>query len=121
MTTLGSVLPNIANGQMRGLAISGDRRAAALPDIPTFAELGYPKFKANAWFALFAPTGTPENIVGQVNADLNQALAVPAVKERFNALSIDPVGGSPNDLRMLLREEIDTWAELFKNNLPTEK
>jgi len=115
VTTLGSVLGNIGNGQMRGLAISGDRRAAALPDVPTFAELGYPKFKANAWFALFAPAGTPKHIVTQINADVNEALAVPQVRERFQALSVDPVGGTPAGLRDLLRDEIDTWAALFKN------
>jgi tripartite-type tricarboxylate transporter receptor subunit TctC len=114
VTTLGSVLPNISNGQMRGLAISGDRRAAALPDVPTFAELGYQKFRANAWFALFAPAGTPKEIVVQLNADVNQALADAGVQDRFKALSIDPVGGTPEDLRTLLSEEIETWARLFK-------
>jgi tripartite-type tricarboxylate transporter receptor subunit TctC len=114
VTTLGSVLPNISNGQMRGLAISGNRRAAAFPDVPTFAELGYDKFKANAWFALFAPAGTPKEIIVQLNADVNQALAVAGVQDRFKALSIDPVGGTPEDLRALLSEEIETWARLFK-------
>ncbi|MCX7313452.1 MAG: tripartite tricarboxylate transporter substrate binding protein [Alphaproteobacteria bacterium] len=114
VTTLGSVLPNITNGQMRGLAISGNRRADALPDVPTFAELGYDKFKANAWFALFAPAGTPKEIVVQLNVDVNQALAVAGVQERFRALSIDPAGGTPEDLRALLSEEIETWARLFK-------
>ena len=59
--------------------------------------------------------------IGVLASVLSVALAVPAVKERFNALSIEPVGGSPNDLRMLLREEIDTWAQLFKNNMPAGK
>jgi tripartite-type tricarboxylate transporter receptor subunit TctC len=121
VTTLGSVLPNIINGQMRGLAISGTHRAAALPDLPTFAESGYPKFKANAWFALFAPAGTSRDVIAQVNADVNQALAVKDVQERFSALSIDPVGGTTDDLRNLLHEEIDTWADLFKNNNSIKK
>jgi len=114
VTTLGSVLPHIKNGQMRGLAISGDHRAAALPDVPTFAEVGYPRFKANAWFAIFAPAGTPKEIIRQVNADVNQALRVKEVQDQFAALSIDPVGGKPDDLRILLHDEIETWAQLFK-------
>lgn len=114
VTTLGSVLPNIMNGQMRGLAISGDHRAAALPDVPTFAEVGYPRFKANAWFALFAPAGTPKDIVAQLNADVNQALRAHDVQERFKALSVEPVGGSPGELRTLLHEEIEIWARLFR-------
>lgn len=116
VTTLGSVLPNIRNNQMRGLAISGDRRADALPDVPTFAEAGYPDFKANAWFALFAPTGTPKDIIAKLNADVNEALAVRTVRERFEQLSIDPAGGTPDSLRTLLRDETDVWAKLFKNS-----
>jgi len=114
LTTLGSVLPNIQSSQMRGLAISGNKRAATLPDVPTFTELGYPQFKANAWFALFAPAGTPKHIVAQVNADVNQALQIAEVQERFRALSIEPGGGTPQALRDMLQEEIDTWANLFK-------
>jgi tripartite-type tricarboxylate transporter receptor subunit TctC len=113
ITTLVSVLPNIQGGQMRGLAITGNKRAAALPDVPTFAEAGYPDFKGNAWFALFAPAGTPKEIVGQVNAGVNEALAVDLVRNTFQQSSIDPVGGSPEELRVLMSEEVKNWRDIL--------
>jgi tripartite-type tricarboxylate transporter receptor subunit TctC len=113
VTTLGSVLPNIRNEQMRALAITGEHRAADLPDVPTFAEAGYPNMKANAWFALFAPATTPKQIVSQLNNDVNQALTVDSVRQRFKALSVEPAGGTPDALGNLLRAEIATWKGLF--------
>jgi tripartite-type tricarboxylate transporter receptor subunit TctC len=121
VTTLGSILPSLQSGQMRGLAISGSKRAAALPDVPTFAELGLPRFKANAWFGLFGPAGLPKTIITQLNEDVNRALAVTDVQERFRALSVEPGGGPPVDLQALLSEEIQTWATLFKKANPTGK
>ena len=113
VTTLGSVLPNIRNEQMRGLAITGEHRAADLPDVPTFAEAGYPNMRANAWFALFAPATTPKQVVSQLNSDVNQALTVDSVRQRFKALSVEPGGGTPDALGNLLRDEIATWKGLF--------
>jgi len=113
VTTLGSVLPNIRNEQMRGLAITGEHRAADLPDVPTFAEAGYPNMRANAWFALFAPATTPKQVVSQLNSDVNQALTVDSVRQRFKALSVEPAGGTPDALGNLLRDEIATWKGLF--------
>jgi len=113
ITTLGSVLPSIRNGGLRALAITGERRSPTLGDAPTFAEAGYPNMRANAWFALFAPKGTPERIASRINRDVNEVLALPGVRERFAALSIEPAGGSRDALAVLLRDEIQTWRELF--------
>jgi tripartite-type tricarboxylate transporter receptor subunit TctC len=113
ITTLVSVLPNIQGGQMRGLAITGDKRAASLPDVPTFAEAGYPNFKGNAWFALFAPAGTPKSIIRQLTADVNAALRVDWVRERFQQASIEPIGGTPEELKTLMSEEVKNWREIL--------
>jgi tripartite-type tricarboxylate transporter receptor subunit TctC len=116
ITTLGGALPNIQSGQVRALAVSGDHRARNLPDIPTFAEAGYAQFKASAWFAFFAPAGTPADIVSQMNRDLNAVLAMPDVRERFATVSIDAVGGSPEDMKGYLKDEIGRWALIIKGN-----
>jgi tripartite-type tricarboxylate transporter receptor subunit TctC len=113
ITTLASVLPNITSGQMRALAISGDHRATELPDVPTFAEAGYPQFRGNAWFALFAPAGTPKEIVAQLNRDVNEALTAQSVRDRFAALSVTPSGGTSDAMRDFLRDEVQTWSKLL--------
>jgi tripartite-type tricarboxylate transporter receptor subunit TctC len=113
ITTLVSVLPNIQSGQMRGLALTGNKRATSLPDVPTFAEGGYPTFKGNAWFALFAPAGTPREIAQQINTDVNEALTVDWVRDRFQQASIDPVGGPQEDLKRLMSEEVRNWHEIL--------
>jgi tripartite-type tricarboxylate transporter receptor subunit TctC len=116
VTTLGSVLPPIRNGQMRALAITGDRRTSDLPDVPTFAEAGYPGMKANAWFALFTPAGTSKDVILRLNADVNAALTVDDVRTRFHTVSVEPGGGTPEALGTLLRDEIQTWKQLFDKN-----
>jgi tripartite-type tricarboxylate transporter receptor subunit TctC len=113
ITTLVSVLPNIQSGQMRGLALTGEKRSTELVDVPIFAEAGYPNYKGNAWFALFAPASTPKQVIQQLNTDVNQALTVEWVRDRFQQASIDPVGGAPDDLRTLMSEEVRNWHEIL--------
>lgn len=110
-------IPNIQpGGQTRALAIAGPKRAAQLPDVPTFAEAGYDAFKAAAWFALYAPAGTPAARIEQINRDVNEALAMPDVQERLYAGALTAVGGTPRDLRLHLEDEIARWARVIGEN-----
>ena len=70
-----------------------------MPDVPTFAEAGYPAFKGNAWFALFAPAGTPSDVIKKVNEGINETLTVKSVRKAFEQNSIEPLGGPPDDLK----------------------
>jgi len=112
--TLGGSLGNIQGGKMRALAISGPARADALPDIPTFKELGI-DFGESSWYAFFAPKGTPKPIISKVNRDVERALALPDVREKGVTLGYRFVGGSPEQLGAFLNGEIAKWAELAKS------
>jgi tripartite-type tricarboxylate transporter receptor subunit TctC len=112
ITTLGGAVGNIQSGKMRALAVSGRARAAQLPDIPTFNELGIGFVDESSWYALFAPKGTPKEIIARINADLTRILALPDMKERETTLGYRFIGGPPDKLAAMLKHEIGKWAEV---------
>jgi tripartite-type tricarboxylate transporter receptor subunit TctC len=114
LTTLGGSIGHIQAGKLRALAVSGPTRAAQLPDVPTFDELGVAYGNDTSWYALFAPAGTPPAFVTKINADTNKILADADMKERATNLGFRLVGGSPEQLGAHLRSEIDKWAKVAK-------
>jgi tripartite-type tricarboxylate transporter receptor subunit TctC len=114
LTTLGGAIGHIQAGKLRALAVSGPTRAALLPDVPTFDELGVAYGNDASWYALFAPAGTPPAIVAKINADTNKILADADMKERATKLGFRLVGGAPEQLGTHLRSEIDKWAKVAK-------
>jgi tripartite-type tricarboxylate transporter receptor subunit TctC len=116
ITTLGGAVGNIQAGKMRALAVSGRARAAQLPDVPTFEELGIGFVDESSWYALFAPRGTPKEIVAKINADMSRILVQPDMKERETSLGYRFIGGPPDKLAALLKHEIDKWAEVAKSS-----
>ena len=115
LPTLGGHLGNVAAGRMRALAVSGTTRAAQLPDVPTFNELGVKFVDETSWYALLAPKGTRGEIIAKVNADVEHILAMPDVKEKGVTLGYRFVGGSPDKLGAFLKGEIAKWAEVAKS------
>ncbi len=115
LPTLGGHIGNVTSGRMRALAVSGTTRAAQLPDVPTFGELGVKFVDETSWYALFAPKGTPKEIIGKVNADVARVLTMPDVKEKGVTLGYRFVGGPPEKLDAFLESEIVKWAELAKH------
>ena len=115
LPTLGGHIGNVTAGRMRALGVSGASRAAQLPDVPTFNELGVKFVDETSWYALFAPKGTPGEIIAKVNADVERILAMPDVKEKGVTLGYRYVGGSPDKLRAFLANEIAKWAEVAKS------
>lgn len=114
LATLGGILGQVQAGKFRALAVSGPERAAELPNVATFAELGVPYGNDTSWYALFAPAGTPPAIIAKINADTNRVIADPDTKGRVEKLGFHLVGGSPHELGAHLHSEIDKWAEIAK-------
>jgi tripartite-type tricarboxylate transporter receptor subunit TctC len=115
LPTLGGHIGNVTAGRMRALAVSGTARAAQLPDVPTFNELGVKFVDETSWYALFVPKGTPKEVITRINTDVERILTMPDVKEKAVTLGYRYVGGSPEKLDAFLRAEIAKWAEVAKS------
>jgi tripartite-type tricarboxylate transporter receptor subunit TctC len=114
LATLGGALGNVQAGKMRALAVSGPVRAAALPDVPTFKELGFAMEEESTWFGFFAPKGTPKDVIAKVNGDVERILAQDDVKARGVTLGFRYIGGPPDKLAAFLKNETAKWAEVAK-------
>jgi tripartite-type tricarboxylate transporter receptor subunit TctC len=109
-----SVLPHVTAGRLRALGVTGPRRIPLAPDIPTVAEAGVPGYEITAWGGYMAPAGTPGPIVARLNAELNRVVASPAIRERWLALGIEPVGGTPERFAEHVRTETAKWTDVIK-------
>jgi tripartite-type tricarboxylate transporter receptor subunit TctC len=108
-----SAMPLIRSGRLRALAVTSLQRVASAPDIPTVSEI-LPGFEANGWFALFAPSGTPNEVIQKLNTEVNRILDQPEVKQRYADLGAITVGGSPEKLRDQVKSEVERWAEVIR-------
>jgi tripartite-type tricarboxylate transporter receptor subunit TctC len=108
-----TALTYVKSGSVRALAISSPKRTPLAPELPTMAESGVQGFEAETWFGLFAPAGTPRDIVARISADTAAALGSADVRERFAAAGAEPVGGTPEQLAARLRTDAEKWARLI--------
>jgi tripartite-type tricarboxylate transporter receptor subunit TctC len=111
---ISSVLPQVRDGQMRGLAVTSTRRVPAAPEFPTMAEAGLPGFDLAAWFGLFVPAKTPPEIVDKIHAGSVAALADPGVRDRLEHLGILLVGSTPEEFASYLKAEMDKWGPVIR-------
>lgn len=107
------VLPFIRSGKMRGLAVTGKKRIDAMPELRTLEEAGVPGVDITTWFGLFAPAGTPRNVVDRLNAEAVKALSTDAVKRQLAALGDSPVGTSVDDFSAFVRSEHKRWVSVI--------
>lgn len=114
--TMNTVLPYARDNRLRGLAVTGSKRSALMPELPTLAESGMPGFEAAAWQGIVVPTGTPADIIQKLNVEVNKALANPDVRSRLAAQGADILGGSPAEYAAYLRTEIPRWAKAVKDS-----
>ena len=103
----------IRAGKLRGLAVTSLRRSPAFPDLPAVSET-LPDFEVVAWFALFAPAGTPPAIVARLNSETDRALKLADVREKILQAGSDPIGGTPEDLAKFLAADIAKWARVTR-------
>ena len=112
--TMPGVMQHIKGGRMTALGVSGNRRAPALPNVPTIAEAGLAGYDASTWYPLLAPAGTPPAVVDKLNAELVTILAMTDVREKLQAQGIEPVGSSPAQLAAHLKSELVKWEKVVR-------
>ena len=115
-TSLPSVAQHIRGGTVKGLAVTGSKRAAAFKDIPTVAESGFPGFVINPWFGLFASKGTPATVVKQINADVKKVMEDKDLLDKLAALGAEPFETTPQEFQAMLHADIKTWAAVVKSS-----
>jgi len=114
MLDLASGLPAIKAGKVRVLAIALPQRASALPEVPTFAELGFQDMNAYAFHGLIGPAGMPPEAVNRLNAELKKAMQAPKVTKLFADFGFEPLPGTPQDFYKLSRAESERWGRIIK-------
>lgn len=106
--------PHIRSGAMRAIAVTSPKRVATLPDVPTMSEAGLPGFEVLGWFALWAPAGTPRDVVQKLNTQIASIATKPSFLKRLSDVGAEPMGGSPERLRLWLKSEQNKWGGLIK-------
>ena len=112
---IGGTLPLVRDGALRALAVSSERRNALLPDVPTMMESGVPDYVVLTYIGVVAPAGTPEGIIGRLNAAINESLAAPEVTAAFAKLGAEVQPGPPQDFGAFLAAETQKWSTVARS------
>jgi tripartite-type tricarboxylate transporter receptor subunit TctC len=112
--SMAAYVSNVKEHKIKALAIAGNKRWSKLPDVPTASESGLPGFEASVWYAILAPTGTPQAIVAKLNAATNAYLASDQAKTTLDNLGVQIAGGTPDDLKAFTATEIAKWGPIIK-------
>jgi len=111
------ITPHVKGGKLRAIAVTGDKRSNAMPEVPALAEQGLPGFSALAWWAIFAPAGVPKPIMDKFHAELVKAFNLPDVRKLLTEqLGIDLVVGPPEGLQRWLADEMQRWGKVVREN-----
>jgi tripartite-type tricarboxylate transporter receptor subunit TctC len=111
---MSSVLPHIKSGKLRPLGVASLKRSPLLPETPTIAEQGLPRFEAVPWYALMVPAGTPRSVIDKLNSETAKLFAAPALKEKLSALGMDAAAGKPADLAAAIQADTLRWTEVIR-------
>lgn len=113
---ISSAYPPAKAGKLRALAITTAKRSAIAPEVPTIAEAGLPGYEVGSWHGVFAPAGTPKDILQKLNAAIVKGIHAPDVRERLAALGVEPVGSSVEQFAAFVRAEVPKWAKVVKES-----
>jgi tripartite-type tricarboxylate transporter receptor subunit TctC len=108
-------VPLIKSGQLRALAVTGNARSPALPDIPTMAEAGFPEVEGETWTAVAVPAGTPQDIIAKLHDMIVASLATPDVKDKLAAMAYAPIGNSPQECEAFFKSEMAKWGKVIQD------
>jgi tripartite-type tricarboxylate transporter receptor subunit TctC len=109
-----SSLELVKDGRLKGLAVTASERLEKFPQIPTMVEAGLPGYEAYTWFGFVVPSGTPPDVVAQINEGFNKGIQDPIVRERMDNLGIRLAGGSPQDFTRHIHSEMDKWGAVIR-------
>ena len=109
-----TAMPQIKSGKVRALAMTGAKRSALLPELPTVREAGVPGYEVTAWFGFFGPAGVPKPIVDRLNAELNAIMKLPDIRAKFAELGVETESGSAEEFAGFVRGEAGKWAAVIK-------
>ncbi|OGA37547.1 MAG: hypothetical protein A3G24_05380 [Betaproteobacteria bacterium RIFCSPLOWO2_12_FULL_62_13] len=110
--TAASVSPHTKSGRLRGLAVTGGKRSAVLPDLPTIAESGLPGYEMLNWLGLFTPAGTPRAVVEKLSVEATRIMRTPEVRERLNAQGAEPSPLGTEEFTVFVKSEVEKWAKV---------
>jgi tripartite-type tricarboxylate transporter receptor subunit TctC len=114
-TTLGGgAAAQVSAGKLKGLGIAADKRASVTPNVPTYAEAGFPGFFAASWVGFFAPAKTDPQIIAALNTAINDTIKNPDVQQKLATIGFDPIQGSPAQAETMFKAEVTKWGEMVK-------
>ncbi|MBC7655818.1 MAG: tripartite tricarboxylate transporter substrate binding protein, partial [Frankiaceae bacterium] len=113
--SLAGLMPFVKSGQLRTIGVCTEKRTALAPDVPTLAET-IPGLYANAWYGLFVPVGTPKEIVGKLHGEIAKIMESAEMKERLVGLGVEPAPSTPEQLAVLMRDDLVRWAKIVKDS-----
>ncbi len=113
---ISTAVPHVQSGKARGIAVTGTKRAEAIPDIPTIAEAGVPGYAATNWYGLLAPAKTPKPVIDRLNQEMVAALKAPEVVEGLKSRGIDAAPSSPAEFAAYIRTENTKWSKVIKQS-----
>ncbi|RJF95541.1 Bug family tripartite tricarboxylate transporter substrate binding protein [Noviherbaspirillum saxi] len=110
-----ALLPHVQSGKLRAIAIPSEKRATAMPDVPTFAEAGMKDFVITAWKGVMVPAGTPRDVVSKLQTSIAKVMAKPEIKKRMIEMGAEPVANTPEQFGSIIKNETAWWAALVKS------
>jgi tripartite-type tricarboxylate transporter receptor subunit TctC len=111
---IAAAIPHVREGKLTALAVSTPARSALMPDVPTVAQAGVAGFAFNLWTGMFAPAGTPPDVVARIARDVQRAWAAPEVKERLSQIGLEPMPMTPAEFRAFVRSEVEEAARILQ-------
>ncbi len=114
--TIPSVIAHIRAGGLTAIAVSSAKRSRSMPEVPTIAESGFPGFEAGSWFGLFAPKGTPREVIAELNRATNDFIADRNVEQRMIEEGADPAGGTPEKFGAFVKSEFEKWRTVVRDS-----
>jgi tripartite-type tricarboxylate transporter receptor subunit TctC len=112
--TMPAAMPFIKSGKLKTLAVTSEKRSVVLPNVPTIAESGMPGYSASTWYGIYAPKGTPTDIVHKIHEATVEVLKIPELREQLIQRGFEPIGNTPDQFASFISSEITKWAKVVK-------